>query len=83
MSKALQGKLNIVLSEKLANYLAINPQLLKKYKGYSFVVISSKNKRLNTMNLGLISNLVDEGKQVVKAVEPSKPSLSWKFTLVN
>lgn len=83
MSKALQAQLNIGLSEKLANYLAVNPQILNKYKGYSFVVISSKNKKLNMMNVKLISNLVDEDKQVIKAVEPSKPSLSWRFTLVN
>ena len=83
MSKPQQVKLNILLSEKLADYLITHPKVLKKFSGYSFVVISSSNKKLNKMNFKLINNLIEEGKQVVKAIQPSKPNLDWKFYSLN
>lgn len=83
MPKAQQVKLNIILSEKLADYLATHPKVLKKYTGSSFVVISYSNKKLNKMNLKLVDDLLDEGKSVVKAMQPQKPNLDWKFITVN
>ncbi len=83
MSKSQQVKFNIELSEKLANYLVIHPDILKKYSGASFIVISAQNKKLNQKNLTLIKALLIEGKQVVKAIEPPKSTFDWKFKSIN
>ena len=47
MSKAQQFKLNVNLSDRLANYLITQPDILKKYSGCSYIVFSYKNEELN------------------------------------
>jgi len=80
MSKAQQVKLNIDLSDKLANFLVTQPRTLKKYEGYSYVVFSSKNSELNKLNYHLIDELLVEGKGVVKAEETGISTNPWVFT---
>ena len=80
MSKAQQVKLNIDLSDKLANYLMSKPDILKKYSGSSYVVFSVNNSALNKLNLNLIAELQKEGKTVVKAQQSSNLSTPWILT---
>lgn len=82
MSKAQQIKLNIELSDKLANFLVTKPNMLKKYTGYSYVVFSSTNPTLNKLNDHLIEELLLEGNGVVKAMETGNISSPWEFTPV-
>ncbi|MDO8497727.1 MAG: hypothetical protein Q7S61_04245 [bacterium] len=83
MSKAQQIRLNIQLSDKLANFLITQPEILKKYTGCSYVVFSSKNPQLNKLNSNLIEELLSEGNEVVKAEETGNLSDPWEFTPVN
>ncbi len=82
MSKAQQIKLNIELSDKLANFLVTKPEMLKKYTGYSYVVFSSTNSGLNKLNNHLIEELLLEGNGVIKAVETGNLSKPWVFSPV-
>jgi len=82
MSKAQQTKLNIDLSDKLANFLITQPRVLKKYASCSYVVFSSKNFELNKLNHHLIDELLLEGKGVVKAEETDNFTKPWIFTAV-
>lgn len=82
MSKAQQIKLNIELSDKLANFLVTKPEMLKRYAGYSYVVFSSTNPGLNKLNNHLIEELLLEGNGVVKAVETGNVSKPWEFSPV-
>lgn len=82
MSKAQQIKLNIELSDKLANFLITKPSMLKRYAGYSYVVFSSTNPVLNKLNSNLIEELLLEGNGVVKAMETGNVSSPWEFTPV-
>ncbi|KKQ23949.1 MAG: hypothetical protein US40_C0021G0003 [Candidatus Roizmanbacteria bacterium GW2011_GWC2_37_13] len=66
MSKAQQFKLNVNLSDRLANYLITQPDILKKYSGCSYIVFSYKNEEL--------------GKTVVRAQETSNPDNPWILT---
>lgn len=80
MSKAQQINLNMQLSEKLATFVIANPKILKKYSGCSYVVFSYKNKELNELNNELVIGLINEGKNVVKAIQTSDKILPWKFS---
>jgi len=82
MSKAQQIKLNIELSDKLANFLITKPEMLKKYAGYSYVVFSSTNSALNKLNDNLIGELLLEGNGVVKATETGDLSKPCEFSKV-
>jgi hypothetical protein len=82
MSKGQQIKLNIELSDKLANFLVTQPEMLKKYAGYSYVVFSSTNSELNKLNYHLIDELLLESKGVVKAKETGNKSNPWEFSPV-
>ncbi len=80
MSKAQQVNLNMQLSEELATFIITNPKILKKYSGCSYVVFSYKNKELNELNNELVIGLINEGKNVVKAIQTSNKNLPWKFS---
>jgi len=80
MSKGQQIKLNIELSDKLANFLVTRPSMLKKYAGYSYVIFSSTNMELNRLNHHLIHELLLESKGVVKAKETGNVSSPWEFS---
>jgi len=80
MSKAQQFKLNVSLSDKLANYLITQPDILKKYSGCSYIVFSYKNEELNKLNNQLIPGLKLEGKPIVKAQETNNLDNPWVLT---
>jgi len=80
MNKAQQFKLNVNLSDRLANYLITQPDILKKYSGCSYIVFSYKNEELNKLNIKLIPGLKLEGKTVVRAQEPSNSDNPWILT---
>ena len=80
MSKK-QIEKNIQLSEKLANYLAKNPKEIRRTPSdSSFVVFSVGDKKLNRLNERLATNLVKQGKKVVKAKETKSSKVPWTFT---
>lgn len=79
MSKKQIDK-NFDLAEKLANFLAKNPE--KEFRGVSYVVFSAKDKALNKLNQKLLESLKKQGKKVVKAEETQTPKNSWKFSPV-
>lgn len=79
MTKTQQVNENINLSQKLADFIAKNPKILNKYKGYSYVVFSSKDKTLNKMNNRVVEGLLEEGKSVVKAQETNDKKNPWVF----
>ena len=80
MSKAQQFKLNVSLSDKLANYLITQLDILKKYSGCSYIVFSYKNEELNKLNNQLIPGLKLEGKPIVKAQETNNLDNPWVLT---
>lgn len=69
---------NFELSEKLANFLAENPKILKK--GANFVVFSATDDALNRINSKLLKSLKGQGKKVVKAKETKSQKNPWAFT---
>lgn len=84
MSKKKQIDKNIKLSEKLATFIAENPDLYQDLPSHaSFVVFSLRDKELNKINQKLIQSLLQEGKQVVKAEETEDKSKPWKFIPVS
>lgn len=80
MSKAQQINLNMQLSEELATFIIANPKILRKYSGYSYVVFSYSNKELNELNNELVIGIINEGKNVVKAIQTSDKNFPWKFS---
>ena len=80
MSKAQQINLNMQLSEELATFIIANPKILRKYSGYSYVVFSYSNKELNELNNELVIGIINEGKNVVKAIQTSEKNSPWKFS---
>lgn len=80
MSKK-QIQKNIQLSEKLANYLAKNPEEVGKTPSdSSFVVFSIGDKNLNRLNGKLVKDLAKQGKSVIKAEETKSLKTPWVFT---
>lgn len=76
-----QIKKNFELSEKLAEFLAQNPQLIKKYpKDSSFVVFSSSDPSLNKINEKLADSLKKKGRKVIKAKKTGNVEEPWVFT---
>lgn len=84
MSKKQQIQKNIELSSKLADYLVSNPNIDNKLTGpASYVVFSSTDNNLNTLNTKLITSLLNEGKKVVKAEETTSKKMPWRLTFIN
>ena len=73
---------NVVLSTKLAEYIASNPSATKGVPaGASFVVFSSSDDQLNKLNQELVKSLKNEGKKVIKAEENENKKQPWSFRL--
>jgi hypothetical protein len=84
MTKHTQIIKNIDLSEKLADYIAENPEEVKDLpENVSFVTFSSTDLKLNEANKRLIESLKKEGKQVIKAQETQDKENPWKFTSIS
>jgi hypothetical protein len=72
---------NFKLSQKLADYIAANPNVSKKFPGNSsFVAFSARNIELNKANCKLVKSLKSEGKKVIKATQGSSKSSPWLFS---
>lgn len=83
MSKTLQRKKNITLSEKLSQYLSDHPSVANTLPDdASFVVFSSVDKQLNLANEKLIKSLSKTGKHIVKALKTESSNSPWQFTQV-
>ena len=83
MSKALQRKKNITLSEKLSQYLTNHPSVTKKLPDdVTFVVFSTLDKQLNLANEKLVKSLTKTKKHVVKALMTESSNSPWQFTHV-
>lgn len=83
MTKKIQAIKNLDLSQKLAGYIASNPEAVKNLpKKSSFVVFSSVDQKLNVENQKLIASIQAEGKTVVKAVQTKDKFNPWKFSPV-
>ena len=81
MSKRIQATKNLDLSQKLAEYIASNPETVKNLpKKSTFVVFSSVDKKLNAENKKLIDSILAEGKKVVKAAQTKDRFNPWKFS---
>ena len=75
MSKKVQTSKNILLTQKLLDYL----QTVKYKKGYSFVVFSKNDKELNSENEKLAEGLRKEGKKIIKAKETGNKKNPWQL----
>ena len=80
MTKKKQATKNLDLSQKLAEYIAGNPDTVKNLpKNSSFVVFSSADESLNEENQKLIDSVLAEGKKVIKAIQTKDKVNPWKF----
>ena len=83
MTKKKQAIKNLDLSQKLAEYIAGNPNAVKNLpKKSTFVVFSSADEFLNEENQKLIESVLAEGKKVIKATETKNKLNPWKFSSV-
>ncbi len=81
MTQQKQFLKNIDLSEKLANYIAQNPDAVKNFsKNASFVTFSSTDNVLNAENKKLLKSLLQEGREVIKAQETTDIATPWRFS---
>ncbi len=83
MTKNKQISKNIELSEKLANYLASHPIESEALpNNASFVAFSKDDERLNEENIKLIRGLIEEGKNVIKALQTNDKNNPWIFSAI-
>ena len=83
MSTKIQTEKNLKLSQKLAAYLVNHPDASGKLPAdASFVTFSAGDNALNKTNSKLIEELIDEGKNVVKAEETNNSKMPWRFTAI-
>jgi len=83
MTRNIQAKKNMKLSQKLMEYIANNPKAIKNLPDdASFIVFSSVDESLNEENEGLIKSVIAEGKKVIKAIQTRDKSNPWKFSQV-
>lgn len=75
MSNKIQTSKNILLTQKLLDYL----QTVRYKKGYSFVVFSKDDQRLNNANRKLAEGLKKEGKKIIKAEETGNKKSPWNL----
>ena len=85
MSKKQQAIKNMDLTAKLADYINLHPEASNKVfvSGASVVPFSATNKELNKLNEELARDLLQEGKQVVRAQESKAKKEPWKFILLS
>ncbi len=83
MTKKMQAVKNLDLSQKLASYIAENPEAVKGLPTKaSFVAFSSSDESLNMENQKLIKSVLAEGKRVIKAIQTNDKLNPWKFSQV-
>lgn len=83
MSNKQQTIKNTNLSAKLANYIFKNPQTIKDTPDdASYVVFSAKDKKLNELNEKLVTNLINKGQNVIKAIETNNKKSPWTLTMI-
>ena len=84
MTRNIQVKKNLGLSQKLAEYIAKNPKSVKGLpENSSFIVFSSTDKSLNKSNKGLVKSVLAEGKSVIKAIQTHDKLNPWKFSAIS
>jgi hypothetical protein len=84
MNTKTQAEKNLKLSGKLADFLVSHPEVSKKLPDEaSFVTFSVDDKNLNEINKKLIKELLEEGKQVVKAQETNNEKQPWEFSAIS
>jgi hypothetical protein len=84
MSTKTQAEKNLKLSGKLADFLVSHPEVSKRLPDdASFVTFSVDDKNLNEINKKLIKELLEEGKQVVKAQETNNEKQPWEFSPIS
>ena len=84
MNTKTQAEKNLKLSGKLADFLVSHPEVSKKLPDEaSFVTFSVDDKNLNEINKKLIKELLEEGKQVVKAQETNNEKQPWEFSPIS
>ena len=82
MTRNAQAVKNLKLSQKLAEYIAKNPDAVKNLpKNSSFIVFSSIDESLNKANEGFINSVLAEGKKVIKAIQTKDKQNPWKFSV--
>jgi len=77
MSNTEYIKLKLEFANKLAKYIADQPELLEKFSGCSYVIYTS-NKEFNKKNPLLIKSLKEENKKIVKATFRDTSDI-WSF----
>ncbi len=84
MTKKIQLKKNLKLTEKLATYIIDNPSVTKGIpSNASYVFYSATDKKLNKTNDAIIKSLLNQGTAVVKAQETQNTKIPWKLTPVS
>lgn len=85
MPKSVQFKTNLRLSDKLTEYIADHPELLKEHGESSYVLFVDGNEELKKMNLKLIENLQteDKNRNIIMATLTKSKNHPWKFSYVN
>ncbi len=83
MSRIIQLQVlkNIALTNKLAEYISVNPSVIKNLPhNVSFVIFTAKDLELNKLNSQIFESLHEKGEPVVKVEETENKSSPWKFT---
>lgn len=81
MSKKQQAEKNLKLSVKLADFIVDHPNAI--ISDASVVPFSAGDQKLNRANEGLVEELLEEGKPVVKAQETKDSKTPWNFIPVS
>ena len=83
MSKDVQTKKNIDLTQRLIEYILKGKDVPELPQDVSFVPFSNDDNELNKANEELLESLSKEDKPVVKAEEPKNKKESWKIIPIN
>lgn len=80
MTKGVQLDKNLILSNKLAEYISKNPNTVAGFPSdASYVLFPAYDKRLNRKNTLLYEDLTNQGKKVVKAIQTKDKRNPWEF----
>lgn len=83
MTKTMQLQVlkNIALTNKFAEYISVNPSVIKNLPhNVSFVIFTVKDVVLNKLNAQIFESIQKRGEPVVKVEETENKSTPWKFT---
>ena len=72
---------NISLSFDLTKYLMDNPEISRRYKEQEFVVFTETNNNINDASNGLVEDLQEKGRKVIKAIRRKGVKNSWRFEI--